>query len=105
MIQRIKNKKNAMKWVYITMKLQELKNNPPDRISNPNKFMKQFEDELSGKGGYKSVSTHLSAGRPFTEYLDGVIHSRIYGLIATMSECGKHKGAWIEYVSGYPARP
>ena len=105
MIQRIKNKKNAMKWVYTTMKLQELKNNPPDRISNPNEFMKQFEDELSGKDRYKDVSMHLSAGRPFTEYLDGVIYPRIYGLMAAMSECGKHKGAWIEYVSGYPARP
>ena len=87
------------------MELQKLKNNPPDHISNPNEFMKQFEDELSGKDGYKDISMHLSAGMPFTKYLDGVIYARTCGLMAIMSECGKHKGAWIEYVSGYPARP
>ena len=103
MVQRIKNTKNAIKWVYNTMKMQELQINHLNRISNPEEFMKQFEDELCGKNGY--VLTYTSSSTPFANCLDGVIHSRIYGIVALMSICGKNRGAMIEYLSGLPARP
>ena len=53
MIRRLRSKKHAVKWVYNTMRLQELRNDPPSHIADHGEFMRQFEDELSGKNGYK----------------------------------------------------
>ena len=105
MIQRLRNKKHAVKWVYNTMRLQELRDDPPSHISDHGEFMRQFEDELSGKNRYKDVSMQLSNGRPFTKYLDGMIYARKCGIISLMGQYGKNHGAIIAYVCGYSSKP
>ena len=82
-----------------------MRNDPPSHIADHGEFMRQFEDELSGKNGYKDVSMHLSSGIPFTKYLDDKIHVRKCAIISLMSQCGKNQGAMITYVCGHPSNP
>ena len=56
MAQRIKNSKNGIRLVYNTMRLQEVRNNPPDHLPDPEKFMKRFEDDWYRVDGSGEVS-------------------------------------------------
>ena len=104
MAQRIKNSKNGIRLVYNTMRLQEVRNNPPDHLPDPEKFMKRFEDDWYRVDGSGEVSRRLSR-TTLTKYLDGIIGPRIYGITALMSVCGKDKDPFLDYLAGRSARP
>ena len=104
MVRRIKNSKNGTRLVYNTMRLQELRNNPPDRLPDPEKFMKRFEDEWYRIDRPGEVSRRLSR-TTLTEYLDDIIGPRIYGITGLMSVYGKNKDPFFDYLAGRSARP
>ena len=101
MMQRIRNKKNAVKWVYNTIKIQELKNRVQN-IEDLNKYIKPFTDELTH---IERLKDSISNNIPINICLDGILLARINALNAIMSERINGGGAWLEYVHGLPSKP